>query len=132
MNLSSDSRQTLRRHTAVLLMAALLLSQALGLLHGVAHAGLSRPASADSTQARLFGAGDRPGASDSRGLPRQDSHPPHHSCTVYDALSLATILPTAHRPAFILQDPVHPGPTPALASWDAPVRHYFSPRAPPR
>lgn len=120
---------------ALLLALALLLSQFLGLLHGIAHAGWP-PAIEQAAQASFNAAlfnyiDDEPAETHAKLQLHQGSHH-HHSCVDYDAASGASGI---HVNFF--SPPLIPGARllalwQAFASWDAPVVCHFSSRAPPR
>lgn len=146
---------------ALLLTLALLFSQFLGLLHGIAHAGwpvsLARTAQA-SANAALFNYFDdadadsahsddaAAGKSSSQSLSQSSfsqplsqlsthahaQHDKHHSCVEYDAAAGAAGIHVR-----LFTPPLIPGVQvlalwQAFASWDAPVVCHFSSRAPPR
>lgn len=109
------------------LILALLSSQCLGLLHGIAHAGWSP--SGKQVASAVFNAVLFDGTADSKPESAHAKH--HHSCLEYDAAAGAVgihvnfitppLIP-ARRTILLLQ---------AFVSWDKPVVCHFSSRAPP-
>jgi len=124
---------------ALLLSLALLFSQFLGLLHGIAHAGwppAAKQAAATSFNAAVFNYvdDDADDDADDKTADKQgtEHHKHHHSCIEYDAAGGA-----AGIHADFFSPPLIPGTQvlalwQAFASWDAPVACHFSSRAPPR
>ena len=126
---------------ALLLSLALLFSQFLGLLHGIAHAGwppITGQSATTSFNAALFNYVDADASDDgdaddnAAGKQGAEHQKHHHSCVEYDAASgAAGIHVHFFSPALI------PGAQvlalwQAFASWDAPLVCHFSSRAPPR
>jgi hypothetical protein len=101
---------------ATLLALALLFAQWAGLAHSVAHAGWQQHAAAASSLAPTDG--------DSDGGIR-------HSCAAFDAATLADAVHISSPPALLLTSTQVLAQWLAFVSWDAPLTHYFSSRAPP-
>lgn len=128
-----------RMGLALALVAMLLFSQWLGLLHGIAHAGWPEPAQASpatsslaSFNAALFNYVDVGARSPADGKHHAAHEKSHHSCVEYDAAAGA-----AGIHAGFFSPPLIPGAQvlalwQAFASWDAPAICHFSSRAPPR
>jgi len=130
---------------ALALVAMLLFSQWLGLLHGIAHAGWPEQAQASSAtsalasfNAALFNYVDASldQADNSANSTGDKHHAEHekspHSCAEYDAATGA-----AGIHAGFFSPPLIPAADvlalwQAFASWDAPAVCHFSSRAPPR
>ena len=137
-----------RMGLALALVAMLLFSQWLGLLHGIAHAGWPEPAQASpatsslaSFNAALFNyvdvdadkaANSANPINSADGKHHAAHEKSHHSCVEYDAAAGA-----AGIHAGFFSPPLIPGAQvlalwQAFASWDAPAVCHFSSRAPPR
>ncbi|MBO9538855.1 hypothetical protein [Herbaspirillum sp.] len=132
-------RFTRRSAFIALLAVSLLFAQAMGFLHGIAHAGWPGGAVHSLIDESLFDEGDEHPqypqfASTASGGQEQAVHggDAHHSCAAYDAATLSAgvhfdfPLPPLLPPARML------ALWQAFASWDAPFVCHFSPRAPPR
>jgi hypothetical protein len=110
---AASSRSTAQ---AILLAAALLFAQWVGMLHRIDHAG--GQAETQAQQSRLHGS--VPGGSSAS-----------HSCVVFDGAYLADLLPTILTDLVTARIPHALPAANAFASWQGRFISHFQPRAPP-
>ena len=116
-----------RSAIAALLTIALLFTQWLGLWHRVVHADRLTAQNVSTTTFNTTSVARKPFTRSVDG-----SGADNHSCAAFDAATLADLLDLPHPRAKAVQ----PGTAllalwVAFASWDAPLAHFFSSRAPP-
>lgn len=114
MRFFRSSAQSIRLVILTGLMAAVLLSQWIGLQHGIKHAGWQQH-----------------GAMAQAGTDNNSTDGTHHSCIAFDAATLADSAPVPACTALTIPGAQVLALWIAFASWDAPVTFYFSSRAPP-
>jgi hypothetical protein len=104
---------------AVFLVLALLCTQWAGLLHSVTHAGWQTGYARTVSVLTIFSDGGN------------SKETLSHSCSIFDASTLADIVHVMPAPAPLLAGVQILALWSAFSSWNPPFPHHFSPRAPP-
>ena len=113
-----------RTAIAALLIVAVLFAQWMGVMHRISHADRSNGPIISIAGFDVRSAGP---ATDRVA----DGNTDNHSCTAFDAATLADALPVPFVCASLQPGAALIAARAAFDSWDAPLAHFYSPRAPP-